>query len=93
MFTIPEKRILSSPYFSILRETDRFIEVESKNTKHRWTIMKVPVDDGRLPIILYHDHNTRTSHYHKHAVARSVKHAVTMIQGHDAYVLSGSSAK
>ena len=87
MFYKAELSLLRAKYFKVLHETAFFVEVESKNTHHRWSIIKTRIATDSYPIVLYHNHNTKTSSYHKHAVSRSVKHAVSLIKKHDDYIL------
>lgn len=38
MFTRKEKQLLGVEYFTLIREDERFIEVESKCAGHCWTV-------------------------------------------------------
>jgi len=40
MFTTPEIRLLSNPYFQLIRLTDNLAEIKSKPTVHYWVIKK-----------------------------------------------------
>lgn len=40
MFTKKEKGLIDRAYFKVIRETEGFIEITSKNTKHCWIIQK-----------------------------------------------------
>ena len=86
MFTIPEKKLIDKKYFEIIRETDDFIELKSKNTHHCWIIQKHQFDDKRK-IYLYHKHSMKNRYYHHHYKTFTVRQAVEDIKGHDEYVL------
>ena len=88
MFFRKERNMLSDGYFTILREIDNFIILQSKNTKHCWLIQKMPTEyDGWDRIKVGHKHSLKTAHFHDHAKARNVECAVKMIKDHDDYVL------
>ena len=40
MFTRKEKQLLGVEYFTLIREDERFIEVESKCAGHCWTVFR-----------------------------------------------------
>jgi hypothetical protein len=86
MFTNKEKKLIGEDYFTIIRETERYIEFLSNNTRHCWIICKNPggVD---VPIMIYHKHSRKTTYYHKHW---SVARAVESIKQHDRYVLGAA---
>lgn len=42
MFTKKEKRLVGEECFTIIRETEQYIEFLSNNTKHYWTTCKNP---------------------------------------------------
>lgn len=86
MFTQKDIRLLEQPYFQVLRTTNDFYELLSKNTKHCWIISKSVLSDKR-PVQLYHKHTLKTTYYHKHAHTCNVEHAIQLIKGHDDYVL------
>ena len=86
MFTQKEIRLLEQPYFQVIRTTETFCEIQSRNSKHCWIISKAPAQDKR-PVQLYHKHTIKTAYYHNHASAFNVEHAVKLIKGHDDYVL------
>lgn len=86
MFTNTEKGLIDKAYFKVIRETEGFIEVISKNTKHCWIIQK-RLNHGKRKIYLYHKHSTKDAYYHQHRRTFTVKQAVDDIKGHDEYVL------
>lgn len=86
MFYPSELKLINTPYFQIIRHTDDFIEIQSRNTKHCWIINKSQYLD-KAPILIYHKHTFKTLYYHKHGYAYSVKSAIQSIKRHDAYVL------
>lgn len=86
MFTRTEKSLIDKKYFKIIRETEGFIEVISKNTKHCWIIQK-RLSQGKRMIYLYHKHSSNDAYYHQHNKAFTVGQAVDDIMGHDGYVL------
>ena len=86
MFTKREKKLIREGDFTIIRETDRYIEVLSNSTKHCWIICKNPNGTGK-PIIIYHKHSRTTEYYHRHWKTWSVVKAVESIKQHDRYVL------
>ena len=87
MFTNREKRLIDNPYFSVIRETDSFIEFQSKNTKHCWIIHRHSFQSSLYPLIIYHKHTIKTEYYHKHWTTYTVAQAISSIKNHDEYVL------
>ena len=65
MFTKKEKRMVGEGHFTIIRETERYIEFLSKNTKHCWIICKSQDGIGK-PVMIYHKHSRETEYYHRH---------------------------
>lgn len=90
MFTKKEKRLIGEGYFTIIRETEWYIEILSKNTKHCWIICK-NLNGRDLPVIIYHKHSQKTKYYHKHWKTWSIPKAVESIKQHDTYVLNTPS--
>lgn len=88
MFTKKDHRLLSSPYFRLIRQTDAFYEIQSLNTGHCWIIRKHH-SSGNSPVIIYHKHTLKTPYYHKHGQSYTVQSAVQQIKSHDAYQLNG----
>ncbi|WP_167958554.1 hypothetical protein [Anaerosporobacter faecicola] len=86
MFTKSEKKLLGGGYFTIIREEEKFIELQSKNTGHCWMIFKKTYDRDK-PVVLYHKHTANTDWYHEHRNTCTVKNAVANIKLHDDYVL------
>lgn len=86
MFSKAEKRLIDKQYFEIIRETENFIEVKSKNTEHCWIIQK-HLSECERKVFLYHKHSINDSYYHQHYKAYTVKQVVCSIKGHDEYVL------
>ena len=86
MFTRKEESMLHEDYFEVIRETDQFIEVQSVNTGHCWSVMKNTFE-RRQEVILYHKHRRTDEYYHKHRTCRTVKESVDQIKSHDEYVL------
>ena len=86
MFTRKEERMLHDPYFSVIRETEQFIEVRSKNTGHCWNVFKNTFE-AKNHVTLYHKHKAADQYYHKHRECRTVQEAVDQIKSHDCYVL------
>lgn len=91
MFTQKECRLLSAPYFRLIRQTDTFYEIQSKNTGHFWIIKKNQITQQNL-IIIYHKHTQGTPYYHKHGQARNVQSALQQIKSHDVYQMNGRKA-
>ena len=91
MFTQKECRLLSAPYFRLVRQTDTFYEIQSKNTGHFWIIKKTQTAQQN-PIIIYHKHTRETPYYHKHGKARNVQSALQQIKSHDVYQMNGRQA-
>lgn len=89
MFTKKEKRLIGEGYFTIIRETEWYIEILSNNTKHCWIICK-NLNGRDLPVILYHKHSQKIKYYHKHWKTWSVPQAVESIKRHDTYVLNSA---
>jgi hypothetical protein len=86
MLTQKDVRLLSDDYFKILRCTETFCEIQSKNTKHCWIVTRFPAK-SRRPIRLYHKHTLKTAYYHNHAETYNVEHAIKLIKNHDNYIL------
>lgn len=53
MFTRKELNYLRDPYFRIIREEDQYIEVQSCNTGHCWTVFKNQFE-AQYKVTLYH---------------------------------------
>ena len=87
MFTNKEKRNIDLKYFEMLKNTDDYIELMSRNTKHCWIIHKHKFDDA-MKVYLYHKHKRNQPYYHRHWQTYSVKRAIDSIMSHDEYVLS-----
>lgn len=85
MFTNTEKSLIDEKYFKIIRETDGFIEVISKNTRHCWIIQKRH-NQGKRKIYLYHKHSSHDAYYHQHNRTFTVGQAIYDIKGHHDYV-------
>lgn len=86
MFTKKEKRLIWEGYFTIIGETERYIELLSNNTKHCWIICKNP-DGTDKTVMIYHKHSRESEYYHKHWKTWSVVKALESIKQHDRYVL------
>lgn len=91
-FTRKEEKLLHDPYFTVIRETDQFIEVRSNNTGHCWNVFKNTIESGRK-IVLYHKHRMKDPYYHQHRTCRTVAEAVQQIKSHDDYVLEKKASK
>lgn len=92
MFTKKEKRLVGEGCFTIIRETERYIEFLSNSTKHCWIICKNP-DGTDKPVMIYHKHSRKTEYYHRHWKTWSVARAVESIKQHDRYVLGAAASK
>lgn len=91
VWTQKEKKELSNPYFQILRVTEEYYELQSKNTGHLWIIKK---QFFRHPhIMLYHKHSSQIPYYHKQCRIYTVKQAVNFIEKHDRYILQTYESK
>jgi len=86
VFTNTEKKLIDKKYFKIVRDTEGFVEVISKNTKHCWIIQK-RLSQGKRRIYLYHKHSIKDEYYHQHNKTFTVRQAIDDIKGHDGYVL------
>ena len=91
MYTQKERRLLSAPYFRLIRRTDTFYEIQSQNTGHFWIIKKIQTTQQN-PIIIYHKHTQGTLYYHEHGKARNVQSALQQIKNHDVYQINGRQA-
>lgn len=85
MFTDKERRLIKNSYFTVIRETDRYLEFRSNSTKHHWIIFKNSIDAVK-PVTIYHKHTANTKYYHKHWEAWNVAMAIKSIKEHDVYV-------
>lgn len=90
MFTKKEKRLVGEGCFTIIRETERYIEFLSNSTKHCWIIYK-NLDCTDKPIMIYHKHSRKTEYYHRHWKTWNVATAMESIKQHDRYVLGTES--
>ena len=88
IFTRKEYSLINSNYFRIIRETENYLEFQSKNTKHCWIIQKHSFESSKKhPIFIYHKHSPKVTYYHKHWECYTVFQAIESIKGHDKYVL------
>ncbi len=87
MITNRDIHFINLGYFEILRRTDDYIEIMSKNTRHCWIIHKHKFNDN-MKVYLYHKHKQKQPYYHRHWQTYSVKRAVESIISHDNYVIS-----
>lgn len=55
---------LNDGYFKIIRITDDYIELRSRNTWHCW-IIKKEIINVKYPYSIYHRHRI-TDYYHRH---------------------------
>ena len=85
VWTQKEKRELNNPYFKLLKVTEEYYELQSKNTGHLWIIKKQSF--GHHRIILYHKHADKKPYYHKQCCTYTVKKAINIIERHDSYIL------
>lgn len=92
MFTKKEKRLVEEGYFTIITETEWYIEFFSNSTKHCWIICKNQDGTNRL-IMIYHKHSRKTEYYHRHWITWNVAKAVESIKQHDRYVLGMTVSK
>ena len=92
MFTRKELNYLRAPYFRIIREEDQYIEVQSCNTGHCWTVFKNQFE-AQYKVTLYHKHKFKDPYYHKHRQCRTVINAIEQIKSHDEYVLEQEALK
>ena len=90
MFTKKEQRLLSAPYFRLIRQTAIFYEVQSWNTGHCWIIQK-PYTSGDSSVHIYHKHTLKTPYYHRHGQSHTVQSAVQQTKSHDASRWTGGS--
>lgn len=88
MLTKKDLQQVSLNEFVILKQTNYYIELISKNTGHCWTIYKHGSSD-KYPVWLYHKHSQKDQCYHLQRKKGSVKAAIKEIQVHDQYQLSG----
>ena len=86
MFTKEEEALINNKYFTILRETENFIEFKSKNTRHCWIVQKHLFSDDKQ-VYIYHKHSQKQPYYHQHYRTHTVKQAINSIKRHDEYVL------
>lgn len=86
MFTKKECSLISDSYFRVIRQTDDFIEFQSKNTCHCWIIKKTSSEIQTL-IKIYHKHTPNTPYYHMQSSSRTVTSAIENIKNHDQYVI------
>ncbi|MCM1160743.1 MAG: hypothetical protein NC412_05925 [Roseburia sp.] len=65
MFTKKEKRMIGEGYFTIISETEPYIEFFSNNTKYCWIICK-NLDGTDKAVLIYHKYSQKTGYYHRH---------------------------
>lgn len=80
-------KIIKGGYFKVIRDTEDYIEMMSKNTGHCWVIKYCDRKED-YPYILFHKHGMSIPFYHKHWQTTSFERAVKSIKSHDSYVLS-----
>ena len=91
VWTQREKRELSNPYFKLLKVTEEYYELQSKNTGHLWIVKK---QYFRQPhIMLYHKHSKNIPYYHKQCKIYTVMQAINIIEKHDRYILQANKGK
>ena len=78
--------LICNGYFDIVRITDTYIEILSKNTCHSWILQRR--QDIAFPsyIIIHHRHKNQKYH-HKHGLKRTVREGLEIIKRHDNWVL------
>lgn len=86
MFTKKEKRLFREGCFTIIKETEQYIEFLSNSTKRCWIICK-NLDGTDKPVMLYHKHSRKKEYYHRHWKTWIVLKAVESIKQYDRYVL------
>lgn len=91
MFSGKERRLLSAPYFRLIRQTESFHEIQSRNTGHFWIIQKNRASQ-RYPVTIYHKHTRDTPYYHRHGQSYTVLSAIQQIESHDIYQMNGRKA-
>jgi hypothetical protein len=77
---------MTDPYFKVIRQTDDFLELQSRNTSHCWIIKKSLSDLPRI-IYLYHKHTPNVPYYHKQCNNQTVSSAIKKIKDHDYYFI------
>lgn len=92
MFTRKEQAFFDDSYFKVIREEDQFIEVQSLNTGHCWSVVKNQFEPQNK-VMLYHKHGPLDRYYHKHRQCRTISEAVRHIKEHDEYVLEQVALK
>lgn len=92
MFTRKEERMFHDGYFSVIRETELFVEVRSENTGHYWNVFKNSLEASKR-VTLYHKHKATDKYYHRHRECRTVQEAIEQIKSHDHYILEQQSQK
>lgn len=88
MFSKNEQRLIDTDYFEIIRVSDYYIEIKSKNTKHMWIIHKHRFEDDN-GIYLYHKHSNKDPYYHFHRSQKTVRACLLDIYGHDRFQMNG----
>lgn len=91
MFTKKEIESLDRHYFNIRFAGGYCVVLQSKNTKHIWSIHHEEIGKIRHCII-YHKHNDSDS-YHIQGNARNMECAITKIMDHDDFQLKGRKEK
>lgn len=87
MITRNELKYIDPQYFNILQMGCFSIYIQSKNTKHYWSIHIEEYPTFRH-FKIYHKHNCYDQ-YHRHRDARSIIAAIEHIKAHDTFQLSG----
>jgi hypothetical protein len=88
MLSKKEVALISVRYFLIIRQTEDYIELMSKNTMHCW-ILKKCVSKSKYPYLLYHKHQSDIPYYHKHRYTYTILESIKSIKSHDYYVING----
>ena len=87
-----ELNFINGNYFHVIRITDDYVEVMSKNTGHCW-IIKQCLLGSDYPYLLYHKHKISTPYYHKHQKVYTFLRAIQAIKSHDKFVISSEKQK
>lgn len=79
MFINKERKLLSDPYFRIIREEEQFVELQSINTGHCWNVFKNQFE-REYKVTLYHKHSISDKYYHQQKKCRNVSRALEEIE-------------
>ncbi len=89
MFTKSDFAAIDRKYFTILQETCYYIELESRNTKHCWSIYSQQYTRSRPPsLVVRHKHVIADLYHYQKFHPKTIIEAQKLIKEHDLRYIS-----